>query len=89
LFGEDRATWFASSIRFRQGFLRADGRFVFRGLRPGRYNIVALPRDRWPNNTAADSADFESLAREATPIVLGEDEQRVVDLRLATGGGGR
>lgn len=88
LFGEDKATWFASSIRFRQAFLGHEGRFTFKGLRPGRYYAIALPRDRWQNNLAADTADFESLAREATQVVLGEDEQRVVDLKFAAGGGG-
>jgi hypothetical protein len=35
-----------------------------------------------------DSAYFEQLSKEATTIVVGEDEQRQVDLRVATGSGG-
>src|SRR5262245_17173688 len=87
LFGADKATWFQSSSRFRESW-PLDGRFSIKGLRPGPYYLIALPRERWPNSNASDSADFESLAREATQVVLGEDEQRVVDLKLAAGGGG-
>jgi hypothetical protein len=29
-----------------------------------------------------DAAAFEALAKEATPLVLGEDEQRIVDLKI-------
>jgi hypothetical protein len=89
LFGEDKSAWFASSIRFRNVWPGRDGRFTIRGLRAGRYYLIALPRERWQNNLAAETADFASLAREATPLVLGEDEQRVVDLKLTAGGGDR
>jgi hypothetical protein len=36
-----------------------------------------------------DAAALEPLVKDATPLVLGEDEQRVVDLRIAPGTGGQ
>ena len=57
------------------------------GLMPGRYFIAALPRDRL-NGRALDAAFFEQSSKEATSIVIGEDENRQADLKLIGGGGG-
>ena len=35
-----------------------------------------------------DAAALEPLLREATAIVVGEDEQRVIDLKVAASSGG-
>ena len=53
------------------------------GLMPGRYYIIAVPRERltFPAN-AVDSAYFEQLSKEAETIVIGDSEQRRVDLRV-------
>ena len=50
---------------------------------PGRYYIIAVPRERltFPAN-AVDSAYFEQLSKEAETIVIGDSEQRRVDLRV-------
>ena len=89
LFSEDRTKWFRTSQRFREALCGKDGRYAFKGLRSGRYYVTALPRERWPELFgSADLPSLEPFLREATPVFLGEDEQRVVDLQLARGGGG-
>jgi hypothetical protein len=35
-----------------------------------------------------DAAFFEQLAKEATTFVIGEGEQRQIDLKIASGSGG-
>jgi hypothetical protein len=57
------------------------------GLMPGRSFIVALPRERM-NANPLTTEFFEQLSKEATSLVIGEDEQRQVDLKFSTGGGG-
>jgi carboxypeptidase family protein len=89
LFGEDKAGWFQSSTRFRVSNPGRDGRFSLKGLRAGRYYLIAVPVDRALNSQSVDAAAIERLFKDATPLVLGEDEQRVVDLKLTTPGGGQ
>jgi Carboxypeptidase regulatory-like domain len=88
LFGEDKATWFGSSLRTRIGWPNRDGRFSLQGLRPGRYYLIALPPERQIDDQSVDAAILGALVREATALVLGDDEQRVVDLKLASKEGG-
>ena len=88
LFSDDKASWFPSSIRLRLAWTGRDGRFSMKGLRSGRYFVIALPRERALNMQSADAAALEPLLREATPIIVGEDEQRDIDLKLAAAGGG-
>ena len=88
LFGEDRATWFAESSRMHASRITKDGRFVLRGLRAGRYHVVALPPGvRW-DFQQIDKAALETYAADAIAVTLGEDERRQVDLRLASPAGG-
>ena len=66
-----------------------NGHYRITGLMPGRYFAVAVPRDRLSLPSAAmDTAFFEQLAKEATSFVIGEDEQRTVDLRIVPNPGG-
>jgi hypothetical protein len=59
------------------------------GVLPGRYFAIAVPRERMAvSSINQDATFFEQLAKEATTLVVGEDEQRQVDLRLASGNGG-
>jgi Carboxypeptidase regulatory-like domain len=88
LFSEDKALWFPSSIRFRMTWSGRDGRFSIKGLRSGRYYVIALPQGRMLNQQSFDAASLEPLLREATAIIVGEDEQRVIDLKLPAAGGG-
>jgi hypothetical protein len=88
LFGEDKSSWFTSSIRYRFAFSGREGRFLLRGLRPGRYYLIAVPPERGLSEQSVDAGILGSLVREATVLVLGEDEKRVVDLKLASKEGG-
>lgn len=88
LFSEDKAAWFGSSIGFRTTRPERDGRFSIKGLRPGRYYLIALPPARAIDDQTVNAATLEPLVRDATALVLGEDEQRVVDLKLVKPGGG-
>jgi hypothetical protein len=88
LFSEDKAGWFPWSSRFHTLRPDRDGRFSIKGLRSGRYYLIALPPERSFNAQSIDSATLESLVKDATILVLGEDEQRQVDLKVAATGGG-
>jgi hypothetical protein len=87
LFGEDKAGWFPWSTRFRTVRPDRDGRFSIKGLRSGRYYLIALPPERSINAQAIDPATLEPLVKEATALVLGEEEQRQVDLKVVAKGG--
>ena len=55
---------------------------------PGRYFLIALPRDRVSGLTiGSDPSVFEALSKEATTVVIGADEQRQVDVKVSPGGG--
>lgn len=89
LFSEDKASWRFNSTRTRRSGVDANGHFRVAGLMPGRYFVAAVPRDRLNLPTSADTAIFEELSKEATSLVLGEDEQRQVDLKVVAGTGGQ
>jgi hypothetical protein len=89
LFSEDKANWFQSSLRVRMTYSGRDGRFSIKGLRSGRYYLIAVPRDRALSYQDVDAAALEPLVKDATALVLGDDEQRQVDLKVVTGSGGQ
>ena len=80
---EDKASWNAASPRFRTAGTSPDGKFAARGLLAGRYLVVAVPRDRLYLGMDPPPEAFAPLMRYATAVVLGEDEKRIVDLRLS------
>jgi hypothetical protein len=83
LFSEDKGSWRMNSIWTKRTGLDPKGHFRINGLMPGRYYIAAVPRQRLNvSGGDADVAFFEQLAKEATSIVVGAEEQRTVDLRL-------
>jgi protocatechuate 3,4-dioxygenase beta subunit len=84
LFSEDKASWRINSVWTKRGMLDAKGHFRVVGILPGRYYMAALPRQRLTLSPGsdADTAFFEQLAKEATGVVVGTDEQRTVDLPL-------
>lgn len=83
VFSEDKASWRINSIWTKRGSPDAKGHFRIAGLIPGRYYIAAIPRQRLaPPGSDADAGFFEQLAKEATSIVVGADEQRTIDLRM-------
>lgn len=87
LFSDDKASWRSNSIRTRRSNVDANGHYRMMGLLPGRYFIIAVPRERL-NFGMMDASTFEEMSKEATTLVVGDDEQRQVDLRLVAGTGG-
>jgi protocatechuate 3,4-dioxygenase beta subunit len=89
LFSDDKASWRSASIRTRRGNVDlATGRYKLTGILPGRYILVALPRDRMNAfGSLNDPSVFEALAKEGTTVVVGEDEQRQADIKISAGGG--
>ena len=85
LFSEDKTSWRQNSIRTRRSGVQQNGHYRMQGLMPGRYFIAAVPRERL--NGPLDASIFEQLSKEATTVVVGEDETRLVDLKLLSGGG--
>lgn len=83
LFSEDKSAWFATATRFRIDVSAPNGRYSLKGLRGGRYYLVALPRDRAISDLSIETATFELLAAEASTVFIGDEESRQVDLRLA------
>lgn len=88
IFSDDKASWRISSIRTRRANADQNGHYRAMGLMPGRYYVIATSRERLNIPVNADPAFFEQLAKEATTFVVGEDEQRQVDLKMVLLGGG-
>ena len=86
VFSEDKSGWRSNSIRTRRGGPDPNGHFQITGLLPGRYYILAAPRERLNLPPSLSPAFFEGLAKDALAIVVGEDEQRTVDLKVVGGG---
>jgi protocatechuate 3,4-dioxygenase beta subunit len=83
IFGYDEDTWTPFSSRMRSvGLPRDDGAFVARGLREGRYYVVAVPPNVRVMPQSADRELFEALKKVATEVVLHAGETRTVDLRV-------
>jgi hypothetical protein len=89
LFSDDKTSWRTNSTKFRRAGADATGHYKMQGLMPGQYFIIAVPRGNLVGQQF-DAAYIEQLSRSATPIVIGENEQRQVDLRVVTpdNGGG-
>ncbi|MDP9324606.1 MAG: carboxypeptidase-like regulatory domain-containing protein, partial [Acidobacteriota bacterium] len=89
LFSEDKAGWRFNSSRVKRSPVDPTGHFRLAGLLPGQYLIVAVPRERLSMPMGGESGLFEELSRVATALVIGEDEERKVDLKVVTGSGGQ
>lgn len=87
IFAEDKGSWRVNSVRTRRSVADPSGHFRLQGLMAGRYLIAALPRERLNISPGVDAQYFEQIAKDATALVLGEDEQRRLDLKLAPAGG--
>jgi hypothetical protein len=80
---EEKASWRMGSPRMRTGRPLKEGKFSIANVLPGRYYLVAVPRERMPASPDVDAEYFEQLTKEGTAVVLNEGETRVVDLRVA------
>jgi hypothetical protein len=86
IFGTDEDSWVPFSSRTRNGGSprQDDGKFTVRGLRDGRYYVVALPPGlvMIGGFQPPDHDLMESLKKVATEVVLNPGETRTVDLRV-------
>ena len=82
VFPEDKASWRGASPRMRSGLSAKEGKFTITGLAAGRYYTVAMPARNFGMSPETSSEFFETLARDATRVVVAQDERRVVDLRV-------
>jgi hypothetical protein len=79
VFAQERERWDFAFTTTRTVHTGLDGRFVVKGLRPGRYYAAALTGETY---VADSAAYFERLARSAVPFELGADGRATVDLTL-------
>jgi protocatechuate 3,4-dioxygenase beta subunit len=83
IFSDDKAAWRMNSMRTRRTGVDPNGHYRAMGLMPGRYYVVATTRERLNvPSMNVDPSFFEQLVKDATTFVVGEDEQRQVDLKM-------
>jgi hypothetical protein len=84
VFSEDEDGWVPMSSRIRSTVIgRDDGKFTMRGLREGRYYVVALSTTAMTlGMQRPDRELMESLKKVATAVVLDSGETRTVELRV-------
>jgi protocatechuate 3,4-dioxygenase beta subunit len=83
IFSDDKSAWRMNSTRTRRTGVDPNGHYRVLGLMPGRYYAIATTRDRVNvPSMNVDPSFFEQLAKDATTFVVGEDEQRQVDLKM-------
>jgi protocatechuate 3,4-dioxygenase beta subunit len=88
VFPDDKAGWRANSTRVRRGSPDANGQYRISPLHPGRYFIIAAPRERLNTFPGTDYLTFyDELSKDATALVINEDETRTVDLKVVASGG--
>lgn len=89
IFSDDKSAWRMNATRTRRTGVDPNGHYRAMGLMPGRYYVIATTRERLNvPSMNVDPSFFEQLTKDATTFVVGEDEQRQVDLKLVTGSGG-
>ena len=82
---EDKSSWKMGSARLRMIGNVNEGRFTIANMLAGRYFVAAVPRDRFFVGPHTPVEAFEALVKEATAVVIGEDEKRTIELRVAKG----
>jgi hypothetical protein len=82
LFSAAPADWTPFSSRIQQTQLQSDGAFSFPDVRPGSYRLIAIPQSRLTGTSYYRPALLEALAIDATDVTIGDEDRRVVDLRL-------
>jgi hypothetical protein len=80
VFPKDPALRVPRSLRILQTRPGADGRYQFRGLRPGEYLLAGLT-DVQPGEWY-DAAFLQQIAPAAVPLTLAAGERKVQDIRV-------
>ena len=81
---ENKASWKFGSPRTRIT-TASDGKFRLEGVLAGRYQVLAIPRDRLRPSADLGPRQFEPFLKDATVVVLGESDTKTVALRVARG----
>jgi protocatechuate 3,4-dioxygenase beta subunit len=81
---EDRSSWRFGSFRMRIT-TASDGKFRLEGLLPGRYQVVAIPRDRLRPSLDVGAEQLEPYLQDAATVVLAEQDKQTVALKVARG----
>jgi hypothetical protein len=71
-----------SSPRTHKADTGRNGQFSVGGLAAGRYYAIAVAREGFRPAANPGEAFFDLLSKEATPLVIGDDERRTLELRL-------
>jgi hypothetical protein len=82
-FSTDPDLWYQDSRFVRRAAPRSDGMFAISGLPPGEYFVAAVAR-RGFEEERQDPEFLDSIARQATRIVLAEGQKVAVIVKLAT-----
>ncbi len=80
VFPADRSLWLPNARRIRLARADTAGRYVFRDLPPGNYQLAAVT-DMTSDNLV-DSAFLENLTSAAVAVALGEGEQKTQDFSI-------
>jgi hypothetical protein len=83
MFAEDPVGWTTTSVRLRRAQLESSGRFKITDLLPGKYYIAAAARERVFQPGLIEPSYFETLAENASTIVLAEREERTITLTMS------
>jgi protocatechuate 3,4-dioxygenase beta subunit len=81
---EDRTSWRFGSFRLRIT-TATDGKFRLEGLLPGRYQVVAIGRDRLRPSLDVGAEILERFLGDAVAVVLEPSDKKTVALRVARG----
>ena len=87
MFSDDKATWHGNSVHMRRSSVDQIGQFRLQQVLPGNYLILAMPREAL-TMPLMDPSAFEQFVRYATPVAVGDGEQRTINLKVVTPNGG-
>jgi len=82
VFSDDRAAWSMSSPRTVFSDVPEGGHFTVSGLVAGRYYAIAIAREGFRPPPSPSAAFFDLLSLDATAFTIGDDERKMLDLRL-------
>jgi hypothetical protein len=82
VFSDDRTAWSMSSPRTVFSDVPEGGRFTVNGLVAGRYYAIAIAREGFRPPASPGVAFFDLLSRDAVAFTIGDDERKMLDLRL-------
>jgi hypothetical protein len=84
-FDTDRSRWSILASTTRHGTVGNDGEFRLEGLKGGSYFVIAIPTtSRRLLSADQGAAVWQSLADQATLVTIGDNERKVLDLKVVS-----